>query len=317
MTSSSLECSAPQVEEAFALCADEVRQRARNFWYGLRLLPPDRFRSLCAVYAWMRRADDLADSSDGPDTDAREAALCAYRDRTRVLFDGGVMDDVLGMDLPPEEEHILIAMREVVASFELDFDDFDKMIQGQLDDLVPRSIGTRAELVEYCDRVASTVGRVCVRVWGASDAEALQVATDRGIAFQLTNILRDLREDRDRGRVYLPADELEAAGLDLDQLLAWEDPFACRRFVKEQTAIARELYDRSAGIEMMIDPDCRPTSWAMATIYKSLLEKMAHRPQLIAGPGRIRLSSLRKIAIALRARRRAWHGFGERGGVIE
>lgn len=312
MSTTSIDRASPRSEAAFVHCAEEVRLRARNFWYGLRLLPTARFRALCAVYSWMRRADDLADAEDGMSVEERSSALHAYRERTRELFRGEMHADV-----PEEEQHIFVAMREVVPCYELDVEDFDKMIEGQLADLSPRSIASRGELVEYCDQVASTVGRICVRVWGARGEDALKFATERGIAFQITNILRDVREDLDRQRVYLPGEELDASGIDVEGLLAWDDPEACTRFVHEQAIIARELYVRSAELEKMIDPECRPTCWAMTTIYRSLLEKIYHRPRLIAGTARIRLSSLRKIAIALRARRLAWQGQGERGEEFE
>lgn len=312
MSTPSLDCASPRTEEAFVRCEEEVRLRARNFWYGLRLLPNARFRALCAVYSWMRRADDLADAEDGLGAEERSSALHAYRERTRSLFAGDTHAEA-----SEDEEHIFVAMREVVSCYELDVADFDKMIEGQLSDLYPRSIANRGELVEYCDQVASTVGRICVRVWNARNETALKVATDRGIAFQMTNILRDIREDFERQRVYLPADELSAVGLDVGRLLAWDDAPVCTRFVQKQAYIAREYYERSKALEKMIDTDCRPTCWAMTTIYRSLLEKIAHRPRLIAGSARIRLSSLRKIAIALRARRLAWYGQGERGEEIE
>jgi len=301
-----------EVRSALEGCAEEVRVRARNFWYGMRLLPRERFHALCAVYSWMRRADDLADGDVGLDASERGRSLASYRERTHEIFTG-----VLPGDVPDEERGILLAMRHVVACHELDIADFDLMIDGQCSDLKPRTIETRAELHEYCDQVASTVGRVCVRVWGTGSEEALEMATNRGVAFQLTNILRDLHEDHGRGRVYLPADELDSAGLDIGRLLSWKDPDACGRFIKEQAAVAQELYDLSSGLENAIDPACRPTSWAMTRIYRSLLEKIAHRPRLVSGPGRVRLSSLRKISIALRARRLAWYGQGERGEVIE
>ena len=305
------------IDQAYDLCAEEVRLRARNFWYGLRLLPPEQFKALCAVYSWMRRADDLADADDGPDAESRESALRAYQHRTRALFAGAGAEGLAELDVPKEEEHVLRAMSAVIESYHLDPHDFDMMIDGQLADLVPRTVQTRSELITYCDQVASTVGRVCVCIWGAGDDGSLKLATTRGIAFQITNILRDIREDHERGRCYIPADELSAAGLDIDGLLDWSDPKRCTRFVKEQAQIAKELYEQSAELDAVIEPACRPTSWAMTTIYRSLLEKIAHRPRLIVGPGRVRLSSLRKIAIALRARRLAWYGFGERGGVVE
>ena len=169
----------------------------------------------------------------------------------------------------------------------------------------------------YCDQVASTVGRTCVRIWGAQSAEALRMASERGVAFQVTNILRDVREDFDRDRVYLPQDAFLARDLDVEGLLTWRNPAQCTSLVTDMTKLARGAYEDSSDLDKLLDPACRPTSWAMTTIYRSLLEKIAHRPRLIAGTARIRLSSLRKAAIALRARRFAWQGLGERGEEFE
>ena len=313
MTGQALQTDADGTRAAFDRCSEDVRLRARNFWYGLRLLPPERFSALCAIYAWMRRADDLADEEvEGVSTEQRLATIETFRSRTHDLFTGALDDD-----FPDEEAHIWIAMKQVLVDHELDPADFHSMIDGQVADLTPRSIESMADLTLYCDQVASTVGRTCVRVWGADSEEALEMASHRGVAFQITNILRDIREDHGRGRVYLPADLLAEHEVDQAMILDWADPQRCTHLVHALTDIAREGYNRSKRLESLLLPDCRPTSWAMTTIYRSLLEKIAHRPRLLGTNNRIRLSSLRKAAIALRARRFAWQGLGERGGVIK
>lgn len=261
----------------------------------------------------MRRVDDLADAEIDPAGCLdRESALESFRMRTRSLFDGE-----LPREASADEQYIWVAMHDVIRLHELDSIDFELMIDGQMADLEPRCIRDQAELITYCDQVASTVGRICVSIWGARTEDALRMASDRGIGFQVTNILRDVREDFGRDRVYLPADVLESRGLDVHGFLAWQDPVQCTHLVQELANFAREAYERSSMLDQLIDSECRPTSWAMTTIYKSLLEKIAHRPRLVVGTARIRLSSLRKAAIALRARRFAWHGLGERGGEVE
>ena len=314
MNVSNVTCDHFDVETAFERCSEDVRLNARNFWYGLRLLPEDRFHAMCAIYAWMRRADDLADDdSEGApaSTEERRDALESFRERTRSLFRGDPP-----ADQPEGERHIWLAMARTLETQSLDQVDFDLMIDGQFSDLEPRRIETVADLLVYCDQVASSVGRVCIRVWGASDESALALASERGIAFQLTNILRDIREDHERGRVYLPTDLLRRHDVDVEQLLDWSAPDRCAALIAELVALARDRYERAGELDSRIDADCRPTSWAMTTIYRSLLEKIAHRPRLIGRTDRIRLSSLRKIAIALRARRFAWYGLGERGGAV-
>ena len=287
------------LDEAFNACSADVRHRARNFWFGLRLLPAERFEALCAIYAWMRRADDLADGDECLNPADRRRQIELYRARTRVLFD----NDAIG-ESSTDEHYIFRAMREVLHRHELSQQDFELVIEGQLADLESCRISSRSELLEYCDQVASTVGRICVSVWGSTDAESLRLATERGFAFQLTNILRDIREDFARERVYLPADELAAAGLDIEALVSWRDPKRCTKFITEQVEHARSHYEASLGLEERLDESCRATSWAMTEIYRSLLEKIGRRPVLVSQDQRISLSSLRKFAIAYGARRR-------------
>jgi phytoene synthase len=149
---------------------------------------------------------------------------------------------------------------------------------------------------------------VCVRVWGSPggrpvDAAAIPLAIDRGIAFQLTNILRDLREDAAIGRSYLPLAEYHRAGLTPGDLLAWRDPPACRAFLAAQVERARELYRSSAALDALIDPPCRPTLAAMTGIYRELLERIASDPRRVILGRRVSLPAWRKLAIAFRARR--------------
>ena len=297
---STLSPAALPLDEAFTRCSEDVRTRARNFWYGLRLLPREQFLGLCAIYSWMRLADDLADAEDGGTPEQRHDALAGFRDRTLDLFSGRTPGIVLG-----PEAHIFPALRRVLDQHELDPADFTLMIEGQFADLQPRTIQTRAQLLTYCDQVASTVGRVCVRIWGGTGAECLRLATERGKALQLTNILRDVREDHQLQRQYLPEVEFEAAQLSREALVQWEDPKSCRAFMLEQIAQAQQHYRAAEGLESMIEPASRPTCWAMTRIYHALLMKMRRRPELVARETRIRLSSLRKLSIGMRARRLA------------
>ena len=288
------------LEVAFDRCSDDVRSRARNFWYGLRLLPRARFQSLCAIYSWMRLADDLADDEEGGEPVDRRRALEGFRDRTLDVFSGRMPPAVL-----EPESHIFPALKRVLEDHELDPADFTSMIEGQFADLQPRTIQTRDELLVYCDQVASTVGRICVRIWGGVGEDCLALATERGKALQLTNILRDVREDHHRQRCYLPDSEFDRAALSRTALVDWERPEACRAFVLEQVRAAECHYRNAEGLEALIEPSARPTSWAMTRIYHSLLMKIRDRPALIAGESRIRLSSFRKLSIGMRARRRA------------
>jgi len=291
---------------AYTECEAITRRRARNFWYGLRLTPEPARGAMFAVYAWMRQADDLADEDAAvvevigdalPDATQRRRRIEALRERTRRLFRGEHAED------RNRDDPVWTAMTDVVRRYRLDIAPFDAMLDGQLEDVEGRAYRTFDDLRAFCERVASTVGVVCVRIWGFSDPRALELAVDRGVAFQLTNILRDFREDRLRGRVYLPSEEMAAHGLDADSLLRWEPAENCRAFLLQQVERAASLYRRSEALDRMISPECLPTLWAMTEIYRGILDRIEARPQRVVGTKRIRLSSFRKIMIALRARR--------------
>ena len=308
----------PDCVQALDACERITRTEAANFYYGLRLLPREKRRALYAVYAWMRAIDDVADD-DGLSPDERNAQLTQLESLTRDAFAGRPHDDVLSQ-----------ALAAVVRVYPLDLQEFLAALEGQRMDLAPRVYCDFSELETYCDRVASTVGRICVSIWGvergirdaavsatlsshhraaplasdgdaSSDAVAAALATQRGIAFQLTNILRDIVEDHARGRCYLPADELSTAGLTTAALLEWRDPAACARFMHVQCARAERIFAASAPLEAMLSRDSRATSAAMNAIYRAILRKIARDPRR-ALSHRVRLSRWTKTMIALRAR---------------
>jgi phytoene synthase len=291
-------------DRALAACAEITRTEARNFHYGLRLLPERKRLALYAVYAWMRVLDDLADN-DAKDAGAKAADLDRFEARTREAFEGrgGTAHG------DAREDAVIAGLAAVLRAFPADRADFLAAIEGQRMDLAPRAFACYAETELYCDRVASTVGRICLDVWGArpgADADpeadsARVLSTRRGIAFQLTNILRDIREDHARGRCYLPADELAASGLTVEALLAWSDPAACARFMHIQCARAERIFAESAALDGLVSADALPTIRAMSAIYRGILRKIARDPRR-ALRERARLTALEKSWIALRAR---------------
>jgi len=293
-----------RTEDAFAACAAIVRERARNFWWGLRLLPEPKRSYLFAIYAWMREADDLVDDDAGTDPARLAARIAAFRAATDAALGGRAA----------APRPLWVALAEVARRVRLDPREFHDMLAGQLADTGPVRCRDWDDLRTVCYRVAGTVGVVCVRVWGgvaaASPApdEAIPLAIERGIAFQLTNILRDFREDAERGRLYLPDREFHAYGITPGDLLAWRDPPACRAFLAFQCERARSRYEASAALDALVAPDCRPTLAAMTGIYRGLLERIAADPRGIVREGRISLSPFRKALIAFRARRAAAGG---------
>jgi phytoene synthase len=277
--------------EAVRACEEVTRRRARNFHYGLRLTPADRRWAMYAVYAWMREADDLADGA-GPDRAERERRIARFRADTDQAFEGR----------PDDSQPCMVALAEAVRRFGLERGEFHDMLLGQVGDLDAARFETWDDLRTFCYRVAGTVGLVCIRVWGFRDPEAPRLAVDRGIAFQLTNVLRDLREDLDAGRCYLPLRDYAAMELAPGDLRVWHDGDRCVEFIRAQCGRAREHYERSSALDRMIDPACLPTLWAMTEIYRGILARIEADPRIVVA-GRARLSSLRKAWIAWRASR--------------
>ena len=276
---------------AIRSCEAITRDRARNFWWGLRLTPEDRRWAMYAVYAWMRQADDLADEA-GIDRAERERRMRAFRGATDEAFDGR----------PDPSQPCLVALAEAVRRFDLQPVEFHDMLEGQWGDLEPARFETWEELRRFCYRVAGTVGLVCIRVWGFDDPDAPRLAVERGIAFQLTNILRDLREDLDGGRCYLPLSEYRAMEFSPEMLRRWEPADRCAEFLRAQCERAEAHYRRSEPLDRMVSPECLPTLWAMTGIYRGILDRLRRDPR-IAVAGRARLPAWRKALIAWRASR--------------
>jgi phytoene synthase len=275
-------------------CRDLTRKRARNFYYGLKLLPEPRRSAMYAIYAWMRRADDLVDDG-GADLDAARERVEALRRATDCAFAGD-----------PADDPVLIGVADTASRFPIQAEHFHDMLDGQLDDLAGRTYATFDELREYCQRVASSVGLICIEVWGYHGDDAPAMARDLGIAFQLTNILRDYVEDFDAGRVYLPDEEFAEHGMTSEDLRRWRQPERCLAMLNAQIERAESFYRRADRLDERIEPSSLPTLWAMRAIYRRLLEKIRRDPvQLIRGP-RIGLTKMEKGTIALRARLRPW-----------
>ena len=196
------------LEDSFSHCRRVARRRARNFYYAFLLLPREQKLAMCAVYAFMRYADDISDETEPPVT-ARRAALAEWKGALEQAFEGRYGDNP-----------ILPAFHDTVNRYRIPHEYFFELIEGVGEDLVPRQPKTFEELYHYCYQVASVVGMTCIHVWGFDSPEALRLAEKCGVAFQLTNILRDIPEDARMGRVYLPEEDLDRFGLNAEDLLA-------------------------------------------------------------------------------------------------
>ncbi len=323
--------SRDRIAHSYMKCADIVRARARNFYYGLCLTPEPKRSAIYSVYAWMRQADDEADRAGDPA--GKMARLADFRQRTeqtvaRAFSPCGLhraepVPTNAGPTTADRADFVWTALAETIRRFHIDPAHLRSMLDALETDIehesraAARADGkpilicrTREELERYCYRVASTVGLVCLTIWGlkpGTDAEAARrLAVQRGLAFQLTNILRDYAEDFDEGRVYLAAEDFQAARLSPDELRNWSAPPACEAMVSDIAAWARRQYTESAPLDRMIDPSCYATLRTMTRIYSGLLGVIENHPSRIAGRKRIRLQSMHKAAIALRACARAW-----------
>ncbi|MEP6539468.1 MAG: phytoene/squalene synthase family protein [Bryobacteraceae bacterium] len=260
------------VAESYAYCRNVARTQARNFYYSFVLLPDEQRDAMCAVYAFMRYCDDL---SDGPQT-ANLETMQHWRAELNAALDGAYGPNPCWP-----------AFHDTVRRYSIPREYFHQMIDGVSSDLQPRRIETFEELYRYCYQVASVVGLTIIHIFGFEDPAALRLAEKCGIAFQLTNILRDVKEDQDRGRVYLPREDRERFP-DFHALMAFE------------AARAREYYRESRPLIEMVHKQSRASLWALIEIYRRLLERI-EASNFDVMSRRIRLSGLEKASIVLRA----------------
>jgi 15-cis-phytoene synthase len=272
------------LEQSYAYCRAVAKARARNFYYSFILLPPEKKNAMCAVYAFMRYCDDLSDEPG-----ATRSAIDHWRDALTEALAGR-----------PDENPTWPAFLDAVARYSIPHEYFYEMIEGVASDLEPRTIATFDELHQYCYRVASVVGLTTIHIFGFTSPDAIPLAEKCGIAFQLTNILRDVREDAGLGRVYLPAEDLARFGVSVDDLKNARRTEQFGRLMEFETGRARGYYQESAPLLNLIQPESRPSLWALIAIYSRLLDHLAESYYDVL-TRRISLSSLEKSWIVLRA----------------
>ncbi len=256
-------------------CAQITRRQAANFYYGMRLLPAPKREALFAVYAFARRVDDIGDGS-------------LPADHKRALLDAAAASLVD----PPADDLVLLGLRRAERRFPLPRESFLDLIEGVRMDVDGVSYASFDELVLYCRRVAGSIGRLCVSVYGSDDPRAGQLADDLGVALQLTNILRDVREDAEHGRTYLPAEDLARFGQ--------PSPETIGPLVAFEAGRAREWYARGLELTALLDRRSAACVLAMSGIYRRLLERIAADPQAIL-QRRVALSASTKLAVAGRS----------------
>jgi phytoene synthase len=276
----------PTLAESYAYCERLARREAGNFYPAFRLLPRPQRLAMCALYAFMRVADDL---SDGPEPVPEK----------RVLLDDWRRQ--LHLALAGTCTHRLHpALQHTVRTYGIPSQYLVDVLDGVGMDLEPVRYDTFADLYRYCYRVASAVGLACIHVWGFDRDEAKVHAEAAGIAFQLTNILRDLAEDAARGRVYLPREDLERFGYTEEQLHRGERDEHFRQLMRFEVERARSYYESARPLAGLLKPAGRAVYLVMARTYRGLLEAIEKRDYDVFS-SRVRLSRWRKLWLALRA----------------
>ena len=273
-----------EVERSYDYCLWVARRRAKNFYYSFLLLSAQQRKAMCAIYAFMRYCDDLSDEPG-----ATRAAMERWRGELEEALEGRFS----GHPVWPAFHH-------TVRRFGIPHDYFREMIAGVASDLEPRHIDTFDDLYRYCYQVASVVGLTIIHIFGFDTRRALPLAEKCGIAFQLTNILRDVREDAERGRIYLPREDLRRFGVSGEDLSSGKHTEAFVRLMRFEAARAKSYYEESMPLLDLVHPRSRSSLWALITIYSRLLERIERTGYDVLSR-RVRLSALEKSWILARA----------------
>lgn len=264
------------VQQAYAECRVIAKREAKNFYYSFVALPKHKSDAMCAVYAFMRKADDLADD-ESLSVPERRQCMAAWLEAWRQARAGAPTDDA-----------VFVALNDTQRRFSIPDDLLEKLVQGTTLDIQESNPGVQvteinghryevyeslSALYDYCYLVASVVGLVCIHIFGYRGLEAEQLAEETGLAFQITNILRDVKEDASRGRIYLPLDELRAANLTPADVVRG-DRQTLRPVMLSLAAKAKAMYLAGDRLIPMLDRDSRAAMWVLAEIYRLLLARI-------------------------------------------
>jgi len=292
----------PQLAMAYSVCRGITRSAAKNFYYAFLVLPRRKREALCAVYAFMRRCDDITDDSSLSLPERRQK-LDTWLDSLHRAQQGN-----------PTDDPILLALIDTQRRYQIAAGLLDELAQGTAMDVEPAADSelsaeppnsapaltvqykTFEDLRLYCYRVASVVGLVCIHVFGYRDPAAEPLAERCGLAFQLTNIIRDVKEDAALGRVYLPEEDLAKFGLSSADFLTTPDPSRLRPLLSLEADRAREFYQSGEELIPYVAEDSQPALWVLITTYRRLLEKIAER-QYDVFSGKVSLTVWEKLRI--------------------
>jgi 15-cis-phytoene synthase len=272
------------LDAAYEYCRELTRREAKNFYYGFMLLPDAQRRAIYSAYAFAREADDIVD--EGLPADEAASKLKAYRQ----AFDTAL--------LGRPEGPVFEALRRTIARYEIPQEYFLDLISGCETDLVRHRYDTFDELKDYCYQVAGVVGLISIEIFGYDHGEkARKYAADMGTALQLTNILRDIREDAERGRIYLPLEEVEWFGYSEEELLARRDTRDFRRLMMYQADRAREYFRQGRRLLPLLPARARACVGVMAGIYSTILDDIDRDPGVVFRR-RVSLGTGQKLALA-------------------
>ena len=287
---------------AYKHCAALTRTQAANFYYGIALLPGEKRRAMCAIYAFARRVDDIGDGQ-----------LQLTEKRVRLDEQAQALGELYASRAPATSDPVMLALADSMRRVPLPGDALQELIEGVRMDLDAVTYERFEDLLVYCRRVAGGIGRLCVAIYGARELErAFALAEELGVALQLTNILRDIREDAADGRVYLPAEELERFGLlragERTDIAAVLDERASAGHCSEQLEAlmhfqarrARVWFGRGGALVELLDRRSAACVIAMSGIYRRLLERIDSDPGR-ALAARTSLGSREKALVAVRA----------------
>lgn len=275
--------------ESYAYCRQLTRRTAHNFHFSFLTLPRDRYDAMCALYAFMRIADDLGDDPTRS-LEQRRADLHDWHER--------VVSAVRG---DPSGHIALPAIADLIQRYNVPPEHLFDVLDGIERDLQPVEIQTFREFEEYCYHVAGAVGLCCIQIWGFHNEEAIPLAIECGLAFQWTNILRDVAEDWSLGRVYLPAVDLQRFGYTTADLAAARYDERFYELMRFEADRVRSCYLRAHKLLGMVDPAGQPILRAMLDIYGGLLDEIERR-QFNVFRGRVSLPRWKKLWFAIRAR---------------
>lgn len=290
-----------QLSHAYAVCRGITRRAAKNFYYGFIVLPSEKRNALSAVYAFMRHADDITDEP-GVDPQQKRAKLTEWLEAAKAVFAGKATDDP-----------VLMALGDAQKNFKIPPELFEKLVYGTSLDLdIPAASAdapailctTFEDLKQYCYYVASVVGLVCIRIFGYEDSKAEFLAEDCGLAFQLTNIIRDIKEDAGMGRIYIPEEDLARTNLSAANFspASLQDPAQAQQLrpaLEYEAERARKYYESAKWLMELIEEDSRAALWVLVEIYSRLLKKITDRNYDVLTE-RVRLTFWEKMKVLSR-----------------